>query len=106
MFRDEVMYFELAKTGEFEDLKKLIESGDFTANDCNLTGITPLHFAAERGDVDMAAYLVENGADVNAYDDAGWRPIHVAASHDKTDFVSFLVEKVFSCFLSSSYFFW
>ncbi len=40
---------------------------------------TPLHYAARRGDKDIAELLLAEGADVNARDDFGHTPLHYAA---------------------------
>lgn len=44
-----------------------------------LRGATPLHFAAENGNVGMAAALVAAGARVDATDGEGLAPLHYAA---------------------------
>ena len=43
-------------------------------------GVTPLHRAAESGDVELVKLLVALGADVNAATTAGWTPLHGAAA--------------------------
>jgi ankyrin repeat protein len=42
-------------------------------------GMTPLHWAAQEGYVDMAELLIAKGAAVNAKDDEGRRPLRVAS---------------------------
>jgi ankyrin repeat protein len=42
-------------------------------------GQTPLHWAAERSQKDVAALLLANKADVNAVDRDGWTPLHFVA---------------------------
>jgi len=39
-------------------------------------GVTPLHFAAGRGDWEVVEVLIAAGADVNAKDDTGYTPLH------------------------------
>lgn len=41
-------------------------------------GITPLHLAAQKGYPDIVRMLVNNGADIDALDEAGRKPIEVA----------------------------
>ena len=41
----------------------------------------PLHLAARRGHLDIAARLLQAGADVNAEDCTGATPLHAAAAH-------------------------
>jgi ankyrin repeat protein len=64
----------------------LAKSGGAYVNmiDKNTAGPSaPLHLAAYRGDVDMAALLIKNGAVLNIKNDIGETPLHYAA-HDKT----------------------
>ena len=39
-------------------------------------GQTPLHLAAAEGQVDIAKWLIEEGADIEAEDIKGFRPLH------------------------------
>lgn len=41
-------------------------------------GRTPLHWAATSNSVDIARYLIDQGADVNRGDSGGWTPLHIA----------------------------
>ena len=45
---------------------------------------TPLHWAAGHGLTDIAARLIENGADVNAVDEFGRTPLHEAVGYTDT----------------------
>jgi len=44
---------------------------------------TPLHLAAGYNNLEVAEYLLENGADVNAQDKGGLIPLHNASSYGK-----------------------
>jgi ankyrin repeat protein len=55
-------------------------------------GYTPLDWAAARGHVKVAAYLIERGANVNSADGDGWTPLLLAARHGHLDVVTLLVE--------------
>jgi len=55
-----------APDGWMPALKYLIEELHHDVNKRDLTGYTPLHHAAARGDNEMILYLVSKGADVKA----------------------------------------
>jgi serpin B len=79
-----------AYLGDAEAVKKLIQAG----KPVNGPGDTPLHLAAARGNVAVAAILLAGGADVNANDQyADEMPLHLAASHGHGDMVELLIAK-------------
>ena len=57
--------------------------------------ITPLHQAAQAGDIDKVRILISEGADVNAKDEFGITPLHEAAQYEygHKDVVELLVTK-------------
>ena len=57
------------------------------------TGNTPLHDAVLKGNLDEAAKLLDDGADVNAANDQGNTPLHFAALSGSADAVTLLVDK-------------
>ncbi|WP_306604579.1 ankyrin repeat domain-containing protein [Azonexus sp.] len=52
---------------------------------------TPLHHAARKGSIDMAAMLISHGANVNVTAQTGFTPLHVAAGLNKAAMVSYLL---------------
>ena len=56
-------------------------------------GWSPLHVAAEQGNVEVVRILVEHGMDVTAKADNGWTPLHVATEQGNVEVVRFLVER-------------
>lgn len=64
---------------------------DITVKDEN--GMLPIHWAADRGDVDILTCLVEAGSDVNALDEEGQTPLHYAASCGHKEVVKYLLSK-------------
>ena len=68
------------------------EGSNFDA--CEWRGRTPLHFAAEKGHLDCARFLVEEkGADINAKDKFGMTPLHLACETGMLDIIHYLSEK-------------
>ncbi|KAL9615930.1 MAG: hypothetical protein Q9160_009142 [Pyrenula sp. 1 TL-2023] len=57
----------------------------------DIYGWTPLHMAAQRGYPDLAAPLIEGGADIHAKDEAGWTPFLCAISSRHFDIADLLL---------------
>mmetsp|Transcript_23251 Transcript_23251/g.45124 ORF Transcript_23251/g.45124 Transcript_23251/m.45124 type:complete len:93 (-) Transcript_23251:56-334(-) len=55
-------------------------------------GQTPLHFAANNGEIESIKCLIENGAEKEAKDNDGRTPLHVAAEAGKMEVVKCLLE--------------
>ena len=53
---------------------------------------TPLHLAAENGEIDMLTPLLKAGADFEAQDVEKCTPLHVAAESGETEVVIALLE--------------
>ncbi len=60
-------------------------------NDRYKNGNTLLHYAANRGYLEVVALLLKKGADINALDKAGRTPLHEAMAYRRYDVVRFLV---------------
>jgi hypothetical protein len=76
---------QLVRTSNLLEMKK----HRFTDEEVNLRnedGHTPLHAACslERGNIEVVAYLISLGADVNAIDKAGWTPLLTACRFDES----------------------
>ncbi|VDM57073.1 unnamed protein product [Angiostrongylus costaricensis] len=54
---------------------------------------TPLHWAARQGHVQMVAFLVTNGAEMEKRDVEGFTPLHVAAQFGATPVVGYLIAR-------------
>lgn len=52
---------------------------------------TPLHIACEEGRYDAARQLIDQGADIEARDDIGWKPIHLASRYGHEMIVDILL---------------
>ena len=53
---------------------------------------TPLHLAAGYNNLEVAEFLLENGADVNAQDKGGLIPLHNASSYGHLDIAALLIK--------------
>lgn len=60
-------------------------------DDDYVQGVTPLHYAASGGHIDVAKILIAHGADVNAEDEAGFRPVRGASKFGHEQVVELLV---------------
>ncbi|CAH8318254.1 unnamed protein product [Eruca vesicaria subsp. sativa] len=83
---------EFAREGEVENLLKSIESG-IQVNARDSEGRTPLHWAIDRGHLEIAKLLVDKKADVNAKDNEGQTPLHYAVVCDREAIAEFLVKQ-------------
>lgn len=65
---------------------------DFDADQPRMAGETPLHVAALVGAREVAALLLDRGADVDARTNDGWTPLHVAAWNESPEVAAVLVD--------------
>ncbi len=63
-----VLLWQIGKSGSLAMIKALVEQYHFDVNQPDEAGISPLMLAVKRGSLDVAKYLVDNGANVNAVD--------------------------------------
>ncbi|KAL2853181.1 hypothetical protein BJX68DRAFT_234158 [Aspergillus pseudodeflectus] len=68
--------FRHCRRGEIEEVKMLFSSGSASPFDCTSDGITLLHMASRKGQVDMCRFLLENGANRNYRNEKGLSPLH------------------------------
>jgi outer membrane protein assembly factor BamB len=83
--------WEAARVGDLTAVKKLHAEG-FDLNARTKYGATALSFACDKGHLDVARYLIEHGADVNAKDDFYQvTPLGWALYNDHVEIVKLLV---------------
>ncbi len=83
------------ETGELEIVKDAVKQGwDVNAPFRNRYGDTrtALFYAVSMRHRDIAQFLLENGADVNARDQEGWTPLLLATTGNDTAMVELLLE--------------
>jgi len=78
------------KEGDFEKIKQFI--GNINVNDS--MGMAPIHWASDRGDLNMLKFLVEDrSADVNFQDNTGQTALHYAVSCSHEDICKYLISR-------------
>ncbi|WMV20758.1 hypothetical protein MTR67_014143 [Solanum verrucosum] len=85
---DEIHAF--AREGDDENLLKCIESG-VPVDVKDSEGRAPLHWAVDRGHLNITKLLLSRNADVNAKDLEGQTALHYAAVCERADIAEFLV---------------
>ncbi|KAI4337990.1 hypothetical protein L6164_016348 [Bauhinia variegata] len=80
-----------AREGDVANLLKSIESG-VSVNLKDSEGQTPLHWAVDRGHLNVTELLVSKNANVNAKDNDGQTPLHYAAVCEREDIAQYLVK--------------
>jgi YVTN family beta-propeller protein len=78
--------------GDLTEVKKSLTTKTL-ANAKRAGGSTPLSTAATHGQLEIAKFLIEQGADVSAANTDGNTPLHAAAFWCRTEVVKLLVEK-------------
>jgi ankyrin repeat protein len=81
-----------AMRGDVEAVRSLLRSG-VDVNEAQGDGMTALHWAARRGDADMAEILIYAGARLDAGTRLGsYTPLHIATREGKAEVVEVLLE--------------
>ncbi|MCE2423339.1 MAG: ankyrin repeat domain-containing protein [Gemmatimonadetes bacterium] len=81
-----------AMRGDTEELRELLQNGA-DANAAQGDGMTALHWAAERGDMEAARMLRHAGANVSAVTRiGGYAPVHLAARRGSADVLKLLLD--------------
>ena len=76
---------DLAAKGDVERFRKLAAEDPALIHARNDLDKTPLHYAVTNGRTEMIAYLLEQGADIDAADATGMTPLHVATVRHAPD---------------------
>ncbi|GAB4282904.1 MAG: hypothetical protein Kow0029_28750 [Candidatus Rifleibacteriota bacterium] len=93
-FTDAADFHDLLQSGEIREIRQEIDRDRRLATLKDELGRTPLHLAAEKGDLDLVNILINYGADVNATDNLkGFTPMHYAALHNHCKIIAFLLSR-------------
>ncbi|KAK2810580.1 hypothetical protein FQN50_002837 [Emmonsiellopsis sp. PD_5] len=82
-----------ARNGLEIPLRKLVDSGVSVDSREEDTLFTPLHQAAMRGYLGIAAFLLEKGADPQVKNCQGQTPLHLAARHGMVSVIELLLDQ-------------
>jgi len=85
-----------AKAGNAADVRSLLEADRSLANSRDSDASTPLHCAAWKGHVEVAAVLLDFGADIQARNENGhWgdTPLHAAAHGNQRAVAELLIQR-------------
>jgi len=76
---------------DVSDISEFIKNSSHANTSTPYWGVTPLHYAASRGDVSILEYLVKMGANVNSRASMEHTPLYMAAMYGNKDAVKFLL---------------
>ncbi len=79
------------KEGNIRKAVKLLNAGA-NPNSSDITGWTPLHYAAYHNSSEAVILLLNHHANPNAAANNGWTPLHSAASHNYTTITNLLIQ--------------
>lgn len=86
-----------ASTGEeakeIQRLREILRNSPDLINAKDQGGFTPLHNAANKGQLTVARFLLDNGAEVNARNNRGGSALHIAASRGYKAMAELLLSK-------------
>nr|XP_002121662.3 tankyrase-1 [Ciona intestinalis] len=92
LLRGDVALLDAAKKGCLARVQKLCTPSNINCRDQQGRNSTPLHLAAGYNNAEVAEYLIEHGADVNAQDKGGLIPLHNASSYGHVEIAALLIK--------------
>ncbi|CAG8478483.1 9753_t:CDS:2 [Cetraspora pellucida] len=82
--------FSYAKQGKSSEISGILESGEANVNAKDDQGLSLLHWACDRGHLDVVKLLVEKGADMNVLTTGNETPLHYACISEHLDCARYL----------------
>uniref|UniRef100_A0A158Q7B9 Poly [ADP-ribose] polymerase n=1 Tax=Elaeophora elaphi TaxID=1147741 RepID=A0A158Q7B9_9BILA len=92
LLRGDEAVLEAAKEGNIEKIRKIVIPATVNCRDVRGRFSTPLHLAAGYNNLEVARFLLENGAEVNLKDKGGLIPLHNASSFGHLEIAGLLIE--------------
>lgn len=92
LLRGNAALLESAKKGNLARVQRLLTSENINCRDTQGRNSTPLHLAAGYNNFEVAEYLLEQGADVNAQDKGGLIALHNASSYGHLEIAALLIK--------------
>ncbi|CAM0136699.1 unnamed protein product [Umbelopsis sp. WA50703] len=89
---EEENMFYFAREGDISKLSACFNEAYDSINDRDDQGLTALHYACDRGHLDIIKLLVEKGADVNALTKENETPLHYACLSEQSDAAQYLID--------------
>lgn len=88
-------FHEAVRAGDLERVSRMLaeDPARVDARDSDRYAYFPLHIAAREGHLDVAARLLDAGAEIDAGDSDDSTPLHVAALGGQAEMVAFLIER-------------
>ena len=81
-----------ASNGHFHLCKKLLDSYKFNVNIINSFGISPLHYSAKKGHLELFQYFLEMGGDIYLKTKANQNCLHFAALSGQVNICKMVIE--------------
>ncbi|XP_015120588.1 poly [ADP-ribose] polymerase tankyrase [Diachasma alloeum] len=92
LLRGNSALLDAAKKGNLARAQRLVTQDNINCRDAQGRNSTPLHLAAGYNNLEVAEFLLERGADVNAQDKGGLIPLHNASSYGHLDIAALLIK--------------
>ncbi|KAF7269229.1 ankyrin repeat domain-containing protein 39 [Rhynchophorus ferrugineus] len=81
-----------AQSGDYDRVKKLINTKKYEVDQKDSAGYTALHYASRNGHLEICRYLIESGANIDGRTRSGQATaLHRACTAGKLDIVDFLL---------------
>ncbi len=92
VYKREIEMLFAVRTDNIYELMNLIEQGsNINWQDSRMEGVTALHEASRKGNIEIVRYLLQKGADIHLKNYNGLSPLHIAAYCGENEIVRTLI---------------